>query len=422
MIPKSAASEETTDRQEYSSTITEPGTPVHEVPTGSTIIGSDHDVQAVLLPGTAVPGMQTDLLGSIVTADLGEMIDAIIIEHRGSLNKVITNLRNGPPNRNDMHRISKNLKDVSGTIDEIKLTGADAPEATDKGGYSVILDTPFISPEVKDINSPLDLLDCVDLAAKELGVQLAPFLTEETDDSLQGRTLYEDVTLSLEEKAMILKNRAANKSITPVVPRDSNQDHGEKLTGDHGGSPLFLAVNVPEAMPHAIPVVTLDPYDNDSDVARALVDKRSEGVSLDSSVRHCKGKQSEAVRPDFSAQDTSQASRTDGTSEVEYYSRIVTPHKAVFSGISTRKHSTDPAKTTRIPSAVSASGSVSSRRLDPFRALSKVEMTELREESRQALDLKSLQKPTVRDISMKERMGRRSRLGSTSGPVKKQLT
>lgn len=113
-VPRQAS--EASTSIEISSTKTEPGTPIQDSVTGPTLVGTAQDHQTVLLPGTSVPQFAEAGGSSFIAADLGDMIDAIIIEHRGSLNHVITNLRQGIPNFDRVQRISRELALVSQSL------------------------------------------------------------------------------------------------------------------------------------------------------------------------------------------------------------------------------------------------------------------------------------------------------------------
>lgn len=156
---------------EASSTMTEPGTPAFEDFTGSTMIGTLADHQNVVLPGTAIPELRDAEQASLVAADLGDMIDAIIIEHRSMLNRVITNLRDGLPTQTQVQRISRELSAVSDSIGTVSPNDVE-PRTSRNGRYSIILDTPpkFLESRTKSIP---ELLDYIDSAANDLGLRLS---------------------------------------------------------------------------------------------------------------------------------------------------------------------------------------------------------------------------------------------------------
>lgn len=153
-----------------SSTFTEPATPVNEDSAASTIISTHADNQVVNLPGASIPeSLEADEM-SLVTADLGDMIDTIIIEHRGTLQRVITNLRDGVPRRERVQRISEDLSKVSEQLGSLTAHDRRAELDTHRP-YSIILDTP---PEIlrSHTKSMADLMQYVDAAAADLRVKL----------------------------------------------------------------------------------------------------------------------------------------------------------------------------------------------------------------------------------------------------------
>lgn len=155
---------------EQGSTITEPGTPLHEAMNDPSIIGTAEEHQTFNIPGAAVADARPHQIGTLVAADLGDMIDAIIIEHRGALDMVITNLKNGTPGRTEMDQLSNEIASVSDS-----LRSADTrPRAIldHNQSFSIILDTPLEFLRSRTRSVP-DLLDFVESAARELGVDLS---------------------------------------------------------------------------------------------------------------------------------------------------------------------------------------------------------------------------------------------------------
>lgn len=155
---------------EHGSTITEPGTPLCEAIKGPSIIGTAEEHQTVDLPGAAVADARPHQLGTLVAADLGDMIDAIIIEHRGALDMVITNLKNGIPGRTEIDQLSNEVASVSDSLRSVDTRSRAVLDHNQS--FSIILDTPpeFLRSRTKSMP---DLLDFVESAARELGVDLS---------------------------------------------------------------------------------------------------------------------------------------------------------------------------------------------------------------------------------------------------------
>lgn len=158
-----------------SSIITEPGTPTNEVHS-NVMIGMADDHQMLSLPGAAVSGMSLDEAGSIIAADLGDMLDAIIIEHSGTLDKVITNLRDGVVEPARMKKLSEDLVKVSEAVaavpeDEFRRPPTFVRERGARGKHSMVLD---LDPRQlrKRTRSVPELLGFIDAAAEDLGLNL----------------------------------------------------------------------------------------------------------------------------------------------------------------------------------------------------------------------------------------------------------
>ncbi|PNS13843.1 OV-16 antigen [Sphaceloma murrayae] len=217
-------------------------------------------------------------MATLVAADLGDMIDAIIIEHRGTLNRVITNLRNRAPNMDSFKQISEDLAKVSTTMSTMRSGRADTSN-DNKGRYSVILDTPpdFLKSRTRSVP---DLIDYIDSAAKDLGIAIPQGVTKSAPTDLTSTSelptprtetsIYDqDVDQRpLDQMAVTLQNRAANKSIAPrqhLRPPPAASAYATANPSPSGSpilraeSPLILAVNVPSAMPRSVPVPMIGP-------------------------------------------------------------------------------------------------------------------------------------------------------------------
>lgn len=117
-------------------------------------------------------------------------------------------------------------------------------------------------------------MEYIESAAKELGVDLGrggakPLTEEEQEDRAENDSDRRAKAMPLGRLGTILKHRAADKSVAP--PRSSEER--PNMSGDEeqrpktspppreGRSPLFLAVNVLEAMPESVPVPMIGPLD-----------------------------------------------------------------------------------------------------------------------------------------------------------------
>jgi len=159
-----------------SSTITEPGTPASDVHE-NVLVGTSDDHQVISMPGAAVSGLSLDDVGSVVAADLGTMLDAIIIEHRGTLDKVITNIRDGVLGRDGMQKLSQDIAKVSEAVasmpeDQLKAPATFVRGQGPEGKHSMILD---VNPTLlrQRTRSIPQLLELIDAAADDLGLSLS---------------------------------------------------------------------------------------------------------------------------------------------------------------------------------------------------------------------------------------------------------
>ena len=102
----------------------------------------------------------------ITVKDLGEGLDAIIVEHKGDLRRIVVNNRHGMPTVDTLQRLSRELAKVS---DSIAFAGVNsrslAPLVSKQDTKSaVVLDT---KPRMRTPSVP-ELLDMIDRAADEI--------------------------------------------------------------------------------------------------------------------------------------------------------------------------------------------------------------------------------------------------------------
>lgn len=155
-----------------SSIYTEPGTPPESDQSSNVLVGTTIDNQTIQVPGATVSDLPPDKFGGIVATDLGDMIDAIIVEHSGSLGKVISNIRNGMPDSDWTQKLSRDLAKVSeavATLPEDDIRQAPAFSRNIKGRRSIILDA---SPDAlrRRAKTMPELLDLVEAATEEFGM------------------------------------------------------------------------------------------------------------------------------------------------------------------------------------------------------------------------------------------------------------
>lgn len=252
------------------STDTEPGTPPTGHHDGISLIGLTADNQSVNIPGAALSGYPAASAPTLTAADLGGMIDAIIIEHKGELDRVITNLRDGTPGPLKLQGLSKDLARVSGTIastDGNRCTML--PDHAPGGSYSIILDTPpdFLRSRTKSIP---DLLDYIDSAARDLGLDTGrndttkhSSVEREVDRQPQRPVLRRD-------SVPLLLSSASNRSLAPenAISKQlransayatANPSPAESPTLEVKSPPLEAIVPVPGAMPVTPPAVEMQP-------------------------------------------------------------------------------------------------------------------------------------------------------------------
>jgi hypothetical protein len=154
-----------------SSTFTEPGTPPEPDQPSNVLVGTTIDNQTIQVPGATISDLPLDKFGGIVATDLGDMIDAIIVEHSGSLGKVISNIRNGMPDSDWTQKLSRNLAKVSeavATLPEDDIRQAPAFSRNINGRRSIILDASPDSLRKRAKTMP-ELLDLVEAATEEFG-------------------------------------------------------------------------------------------------------------------------------------------------------------------------------------------------------------------------------------------------------------
>jgi hypothetical protein len=160
-------------RSTSSSIFTESGTPPESDQPSNVLVGTTIDNQTIQIPGATVADLPPDKFGGIVATDLGDMIDAIIVEHSGSLGKVISNIRNGMPDSDWTQKLSRDLAKVSkavATLPEDDIRQASAFTRNINGRRSIILDASPGSLRQRANTMP-ELLDLVEAATEQFGMK-----------------------------------------------------------------------------------------------------------------------------------------------------------------------------------------------------------------------------------------------------------
>lgn len=105
----------------------------------------------------------------VVTRDLGDDLDAVIVEHKGSLRRVVTNARHGTPTTQTMQRLSRELAQVSSAIASAAVDHrpTTAPASQQPTESAVVLKITRQSRDVRTSSVP-ELIDMIDQAASEI--------------------------------------------------------------------------------------------------------------------------------------------------------------------------------------------------------------------------------------------------------------
>ena len=217
-----------------SSIYTEPGTPPESDQPSNVLVGTSIDNQIIQVPGATVSDLPPDKFGGIVATDLGDMIDAIIVEHSGSLGKVISNIRNGMPDSDWTQKLSRDLAKVSeavASIPEDNVRQAPAFSRNVNGRRSIILDA---SPDAlrQRAKTMPELLDLVEAATEELGIASSNVRRQEFNldqprvpgdfphtPSAQSFTVDSPVVRPVMQSASLAQSKAGTSTITsPQAP------------------------------------------------------------------------------------------------------------------------------------------------------------------------------------------------------------
>ncbi|KAJ9622348.1 hypothetical protein H2203_006566 [Taxawa tesnikishii (nom. ined.)] len=132
-------------------------------------------------------------VGNVIAADLGEMLDAVIIEHRGVLDRVITNLKDGVPDNSKMQRLSRDVAQVSGTLASLQSGESRSIYSTEPtalqayGRASMILDSPPHTLRERTRSVP-DLLELIDVVGETIRLDFRQLSSYEGSDRSDQRT------------------------------------------------------------------------------------------------------------------------------------------------------------------------------------------------------------------------------------------
>ena len=107
--------------------------------------------------------------GMVVAKDLGDGLDAVIVEHDGDLRRVVINARHGNPTIDTMQRLSRELAKVSSSIAFVGVRSeAATPVATHENrDCTVVMDSTTRAQGARMSSVP-ELLDMIDQAANEI--------------------------------------------------------------------------------------------------------------------------------------------------------------------------------------------------------------------------------------------------------------
>ena len=271
--PTSTDPNESRNDLDRASIMTEPGTPVLEEHRNATIVGSSTDHQIVGLPGAAVSGLPQDHVGTVVAADLGNIIDAIIIEHRGTLDRVITNMRGNTSQPDKLQQLSEELARVSKAVSSIQSTKIyvlpqDHQVPNQKSGYSIILDTPpeFLRTRTKSIP---DLIEYIDSAARDLGLgETGGKDHEEVDDGgpSNDETEYGILTEHYVEQSTFIPPSDFLTPRSGPYRAKSTRSRWTTAQASPSASPSLLGAKIPGAMS----ALTLPEVARPSEVKQAI--------------------------------------------------------------------------------------------------------------------------------------------------------
>lgn len=144
-----------------------------------------------------------------IAAELGDMIDAIIIEHRGSLDKIITNLSDGQCQHSTLQRLSEELLRVAQSISARSPLPCQDSDSAGNIGTSDIT-----SKAVRRVRTMPELIGMVDTAVQEM----TPVKTPPSDVIECGaKSLRAGSKRAVQEMETIHELEATNPSLAHTV-------------------------------------------------------------------------------------------------------------------------------------------------------------------------------------------------------------
>jgi hypothetical protein len=202
-------------------TATKPASLLVEPPTSNRRVGYD------ISRAASRNSWESDERDLVVSKDLGNGLEAVIVEHKGDLRRVLLNSRHGKPSLETMQRLSKELAKVS---NEVALAGmlhtsSGQPSATAAQDHSVVLNESSMSHDVRDTSVP-ELLDMIDQAANDIHVNTGRvaehYITRRQQLHASGNSL-----LSNSELDEVFDDRPRNSEA--LVARQSIGEHYRAL-------------------------------------------------------------------------------------------------------------------------------------------------------------------------------------------------
>jgi hypothetical protein len=260
-----------------SSIFTEPGTPPDSDQPSNVLVGTTIDHQTIQVPGATVSDLPPDKFGGIVATDLGDMIDAIIVEHSGSLGKVISNIRNGMPDSDWTQKLSRDLAKVSeavATIPEDNIRQAPAFSRNINGRRSIILDASPDSLRQRAKTMP-ELLDLVEAATEEFGMRNLDSRKQEfkldrphlPGDFPHTPSVDSPVVSAVMQSASSASSASSGASILPVTPPQAPKT---VLRSE----PSVAANQVLKAAPITTSAMAIEPSTSEADEDEATLVER----------------------------------------------------------------------------------------------------------------------------------------------------
>lgn len=151
-------------------TIKRPTDHIAQITTKPAVDGSISSMKRADLPSTEDSNMyESEDDGLVGSRDLGEGLDAIIVENKGELRRVVVNARKGQPTIETMQRLSQELAKVSNSIAfaSVHQPSAGTANKHQTNQCAVLVDSGSTVQNTR-LSSVPELLDMIDQAANEI--------------------------------------------------------------------------------------------------------------------------------------------------------------------------------------------------------------------------------------------------------------